>query len=107
MQEAEEEIKNMTDCLSTRRIRGKDGDKVRTERKVQKYLLCVEQRVSDARPNLGSNLIKHFCHNSSSSSSSSNGGGNSSSGGDSSSSSSSSSGGGGGSSGSSSISSGC
>ena len=49
MQEAEEEVKKMTDCLPTRRIRGKNGDEMGAKKEGGKYLLYLEQCVSDVR----------------------------------------------------------
>ena len=59
MQEAEDEIKKMNDCLSARRVRGKNGDEVRTKRKVQ----CTSCAWSNVFQIMQSKIRKHFCHN--------------------------------------------
>jgi hypothetical protein len=50
MQEAEREIKKMTDCLPARRIRGKNGDEMRTKRKCKVVVILGAVCVSDAKP---------------------------------------------------------
>ena len=60
--EAEDEITKMADCLSARRIRGKNGDEVRTKRKVQ-CTSCAWSNVIQMRGrNLESQIRKHFSH---------------------------------------------
>ena len=59
MQEAEGEIKKMIDRLSARRMRGKNGDEVRTNRKVQ----CTSCAWSNVFQMMESKIRKYFCHN--------------------------------------------
>jgi t-SNARE complex subunit (syntaxin) len=59
MREAEDEIKKMTDCMSARRMRGKNGDEVGTKRKVQ----CTSCAWSNVFQMMDSKIRKHFCHN--------------------------------------------
>jgi len=62
MHEAEDEIKEMADCLSARRIGGKNGDEVRIKRKVHCTSCALSNAFQMRGRNLESKIRKHFSH---------------------------------------------